>query len=119
MSQLTINRTGPSAKGFLTAREAADAFGVSVRTVMNWAREGKVEFIQNPGGMIFIHESEVDRFFEGGFNTIQVPPDKLREDVARRLHEKRQMDERAAFFAKRLEELTAPKRKITCKKRGK
>jgi excisionase family DNA binding protein len=45
-------KSGPDhpGDGLLTPREVAEIFGVSVKTITGWAREGRLAFMLTPGG---------------------------------------------------------------------
>jgi excisionase family DNA binding protein len=46
--------------GLLTAREVADALGVSVETVLRWARKGTLPAIKLPGGAVRFREDAIE-----------------------------------------------------------
>jgi excisionase family DNA binding protein len=46
--------------GLLTARQVAEALGVSTETVLRWTRRGELPAIRLPGGAIRFREDELD-----------------------------------------------------------
>jgi excisionase family DNA binding protein len=46
----------------LTAREVADALGVSAETVLRWTRRCEVPAIRLPGGAIRFRQDQLDRW---------------------------------------------------------
>lgn len=46
--------TDPTKRPTLNVNQAADAAGVSRRTIYNWLRAGKLEFVRTAGGSLRI-----------------------------------------------------------------
>lgn len=61
--------TGPSpildAPKFLSGREVASLFRVDPKTVMRWAKAGKVSTIRTPGGHRRYREDEIRALLKG------------------------------------------------------
>lgn len=58
-----MSQTGTMHNGreLLTIRQAAERAGVSKRTVHRWLREGTVEHVRNPGGLVRIYADSLYR----------------------------------------------------------
>lgn len=48
--------------GLLTAREVAEALGMSNETILRWTRAGKLPAIRLPSGAIRYRESDLDQW---------------------------------------------------------
>lgn len=48
-----------------TAQEVADMFGVTIRTLYRWIREGRISAFRTLGGHLRIHAAEVERVKAG------------------------------------------------------
>jgi excisionase family DNA binding protein len=53
----------------LTAREVAELLGVSVETVLRWARRGELPAIRLPGGALRFRVDELDAWLAGRATT--------------------------------------------------
>jgi prophage regulatory protein len=54
----------PVTISLLTAREVADALGVSAETVLRWTRRGELPAIKLPGGAIRFRQRDLDGWLE-------------------------------------------------------
>lgn len=98
----TASRKPTSPSGLLSVREAAEAFGVTGTTILDWARLGKIECVRTPGGRVFIPDEAVAKFHSGGYLREPETRDKFRETLSA---------QRRNYFTKRLMEMTAPKKR--------
>lgn len=49
----------------LTTGEVAKLFGVSGRTIHNWAMSGRIAYIRTPGGNLRFRETDVQAVLDG------------------------------------------------------
>lgn len=62
---MDTERSNPSTEvEYLSIGEVAKAFGVTVATVRNWDRGGRIESIRTPGGQRRFRRSDVDALIE-------------------------------------------------------
>ena len=61
----------PRRLGTQTVEEVAERFGVRVRTVYRWRREGLIDAIK-VGNYLVFSDAEVDRFDRDRFNGLEV-----------------------------------------------
>jgi excisionase family DNA binding protein len=54
----------------LRTLEVAELFGVSGKTIWQWAEQGRLEYIRTPGGHRRYRETQVRNLLAAGFNPV-------------------------------------------------